>query len=67
MGISLEIGIWLFNFLSKDNGNNHSVNTQNTGHNLIKDIYTTGIIDFMIKSGFKTPIEAIPTPDLAVP
>jgi len=23
--------------------------------------------DFMIKSGFSTPIEQIPTPDLAVP
>ena len=28
---------------------------------------TTGMIDFIINSGFKTPIEHIPTPDLAVP
>lgn len=28
---------------------------------------TTGIIDFMMSSGFKTPIELMPTPDLAVP
>jgi len=28
---------------------------------------TTGIIDFIISSGFKTPIDEIPTPDLAVP
>ena len=28
---------------------------------------TTGIIDFIIISGFKTPIDDIPTPDLAVP
>ena len=26
-----------------------------------------GTIDFMIMSGFKTPIEAMPMPDLAVP
>ena len=28
---------------------------------------TIGTIDFMIKSGFNTPIDAIPIPDLAVP
>jgi len=28
---------------------------------------TTGIIDFIIKSGFNTPIDDIPTPALAVP
>jgi hypothetical protein len=27
----------------------------------------TGITDLMINSGFKTPIEQIPTPDLAHP
>lgn len=26
-----------------------------------------GTIDFMIMSGFRTPIEAMPMPDLAVP
>ena len=28
---------------------------------------TIGTIDFMIRSGFKTPIDAILIPDLAVP
>ena len=28
---------------------------------------TTGIIDFMMRSGFMTAIAEIPTPDLAVP
>ncbi len=28
---------------------------------------TTGTTDFMISSGFKTPIEQIPTPALALP
>jgi len=32
----------------------------------IPDIIT-GMIDFIIRSGFKTPIEQIPTPDFAVP
>lgn len=28
---------------------------------------TTGMTDFIIKSGFKTPIEQIPTPDFVAP
>ena len=35
--------------------------------NRILPAITTGIIDFIIRSGFITAIAAMPTPDLAVP
>ena len=38
-----------------------------SNYNVNKPAITTGIIDFMMRSGFMTAMAEIPTPDLAVP
>jgi len=47
-------------FLVNDDGGNETVDTRTPA-------ITTGMIDFIINSGLRTPILMIPTPDLAVP
>ena len=48
-------------------GNNLMVLHCNLTIFLTKPAITTGIIDFIISSGFMTAMAAIPVPDLAVP